>query len=145
MNRNWSEAMGCEGSSVRRWASAMFAAVAIGVAVAPASAADVSSLELKAAQNPNPAIYGASATYTVTLKNTSNKTVNNAGITVTAPAGSMFVAPGPTCALSTGLLCTTPAGTATSFAASGYQLPANSSLTITVGYYMPAAASPAAS
>jgi uncharacterized repeat protein (TIGR01451 family) len=145
MKRNLSEAVVRRVSVAWRWASALFAAVAMTVGVAPAHAADASFLVLNVTQSPNPAIYGASATYAVTLKNTSNKTVNNAGVTVTAPAGSMFVAPGPSCALSTALPCATPSGSPTSFAASGYQLPSKGSLTITVGYYMPAAASPPAS
>jgi uncharacterized repeat protein (TIGR01451 family) len=144
MKLNWSQAFVRCGSAARRLGGASFAALTIAVAGAPALAADVNTLDLKIAQSPNPAIYGGSATYTVTLKNQSNKTVNNAAITVTAPSGAMFVAPGPACALSTGLPCATPSGAATSFAASGYQLPANATLTITVGYYMPAAASPPA-
>jgi len=146
MNRNWSEASGCHGSSVWRWAGAAFAAVALTAGVVPAFAADVNTLDLKITQNPNPAVYGTGATYTVTLKNTSNKTVNNAGITVTAPAGTgSFDAASPSCALSTLLPCAAPAHDGAVFTATGYQLPANGTLTITVGYYMPAADAPAAS
>jgi hypothetical protein len=146
MNRNWSEASGCHGSSVWRWAGAAFAAVALTAGVVPAFAADVNTLDLKITQNPNPAVYGTGATYTVTLKNTSNKTVNNAGITVTAPAGTgSFDAASPSCALSTLLPCAAPARDGAVFTVAGYQLPANGTLTIAVGYYMPAAGSPPAS
>ena len=104
----------------------------------------MNALDLKITQNPNPAVYGTAATYTVTLKNTSNKTVNNAGITVTAPAGTgSFDAASPSCALSTLLPCAAPAHDGAAFTATGYQLPANGTLTITVGYYMPAADAPA--
>lgn len=144
MKRNLSKAFAQKASSAWRWAGGLLAVTAMAVGVAPVSAADVSTLDIKIVQGPNPATFGASATFTVTLKNQSNKTVNNASITVNAPVGSMFVAPGPTCALSTGLPCATPSGVATSFVASGYQLPASAGLTITVGYYMPAAASPPA-
>jgi len=146
MNRNWSEALVRQGSSVWRWAGAMCAAVAMSVGVAPAFAADVNALDLKITQNPNPAVYGTAATYTVVLKNTSGKTVNNAGITVTAPAGTgSFDAASPSCALSTGLPCAAPTRDSTTFLAGGYQLPAGGTLTIAVGYYMPAAGSPASS
>ena len=144
MKRNWSQASMGQRSGAYRWAGALVALFAMILGVAPVFAADVSTLDLRIVQSPNPATYSASATYTITLKNQSNKTVNNAGITVSAPAGSSFVAPGPTCALSTGLPCATPSGVPTTFAASGYQLPASATLTITVGYYMPPAASPAA-
>lgn len=148
MKRNWSEAVVRGGSAFSRWAGALFAAVAMAVGVAPAFAADVNALALTFVQSPNPAIYGTAATYTVTLKNQSNKTVNNAGITVVAPAGTLsFDAPWPSCTLSTGLPCAAPVRdvTGTVFTAYGYQLPAKGTLTIAVGYYMPAAGSPAAS
>ncbi|HEY2561694.1 MAG TPA: hypothetical protein VGI48_18435 [Caldimonas sp.] len=143
MKQDWSEALVRRGSAAWRWTGALFAAMAMAIGVGPAFAADVNALTLNIAQNPNPAIYGASATYTVTLKNQSNKTVNNAGITVTAPAGpGSFDAPSPSCVLSTGLPCAAPVRNGTTFSAAGYQLPAGATLTIWVGYYMPAAASP---
>ena len=145
MKRNCSEAVVRRVSAPWRLGGAMFAAVAMILGVAPAFAADVSTLDLSIAQSPAPATYAGSATYTVTLKNLSNKTVNNAGITVTAPAGTAsFDAPSPSCALSTGVACAAPVRNGPTFKAAGYQLPANGTLTITVGYYMPAAASPAA-
>jgi uncharacterized repeat protein (TIGR01451 family) len=136
MNRNGSEALVRQGSSVWRWAGAMFAAVAMSAAVAPAFAADVKSLDLRIVQTSGQANYGGSATYTVTLTNVSGKTVNNASIAVTAPSTGMDFFAAPTCTLSTGLPCTS-SGTATSFGAAGYQLPASASLKITVGLFMP--------
>ena len=145
MNRNWTEALVRQGSSVWRWAGATFAAVAMSVGVAPAFAADVYTLDLQTVQSPKPAVYGTPATYTVTLTNTSNKTVNNASITVVAPAGTgSFDAVWPSCTLSTGLPCAAPVrsdGTST-FKAGGYQLPAKGWLRIVVGYYMPGADKP---
>src|SRR6478609_4458886 len=146
MNRNESAGVVRQRTSAWRWAGAMFAAVAMTVGLAPAFAADVNALDLKITQNPNPAVYGTAATYTVVLKNTSGKTVNNAGITVTAPAGTgSFDAASPSCALSTGLPCAAPTRDGTAFQAGGYQLPSGGTLTIAVGYYMPAAGSPPAS
>ena len=143
MNRNGSEASVNRFSWVSRRAGALLAAIATSVAVAPALAADVNALTLNITQNPSPAVYGTAAIYTVTLKNTSNKTVNNAGITVTAPAGTTsFDAPSPSCALSTLLPCAAPAHVGTTFTAAGYQLPGGASLTIAVGYNMPPAGSP---
>jgi len=98
-------------------------------------------------QNPNPAVYGTAATYTVTLKNTSNKTVNNASITVTAPAGTgSFDVPSPSCKLPPGVTCAAPVRdpVTSTFKSAGYQIPAKGTLEIKVGYYMPAAASPPA-
>ena len=138
MKRNRSEARMGSVSAAWRWGGALFAALTMSVGLAPAFAADVNTLDLQITQSPNPAVYGGSATYSVTLKNQSNKTVNNAGIAVTAPAGTgSFDAPWPSCVLSTGLPCAAPVRTGAAFNASGYQLPANATMTITVGYYMP--------
>lgn len=145
MNQNLSEALERQGSSMWRWAGAVFAAAAMVVGVAPATAADVQTLSFGLVQNPNPANYEALAAYTVTLTNTSGKTVNNAVLTVVAPAGTLVGVPlgGITCSLSTGATCATPVNAGTTYQAGGYQLPAGGRLTMRVGYYMPPASASA--
>ena len=101
MKRNWSEALSSHGSSVVRCASAMLAAVAMSVGVAPAFAGD-SNLSLTIAQNPATAANrGGSnyATFDFVLTNNGPNTVNNILIYVdtTEGAGSPFI-PAP-CAL----------------------------------------------
>ena len=127
-------------STLSRWAGALCVAAAMGIGAGPASAGNA-TMQLSVTQSPNPATYGASASYVVTLTNISNNTINNVGLTINAPAGAATVAPGPTCVLSTALPCAV-SGPATAVGASGYQLPKNGTLTINVPYYMPAAASP---
>ena len=140
MNRK-SQALVSQGSSGWRWAGAMFAAVAMGMVVAPASAGNP-TMDLSVTPSaPNPAIYGSLATYTVKLTNTSNNTINNAGVTLQAPPGLGFVAPGPVCTVSTGALCNV-AGPVTAYTASGFQLPRNGTLTMVVTYSLFAAPPP---
>jgi uncharacterized repeat protein (TIGR01451 family) len=137
MKRNGSEAVACRGSGLWRSVAGMVAATLMAFGPGPASAANA-TMDLSFSQNPNPAVYASSASYTITLKNSSNNTINNVSLTVTAPSGASFAAPGPSCVLSTALPCSV-SGVATSFGASGYQLPSGGTLTINVAYYMPAA------
>jgi len=119
MNRNWLEALIPQGSSMRRWASAMFAAVAMLLGAAPAVAGD-SNLRLTIAQNPaTPTARGAPnyATFDLVLTNDGPNTVNNILIYVNTSegAGSPFI-PAP-CALA-------PASSATcTVSPSGVTLP----------------------
>lgn len=135
MKRNWSEALVRHGSSVWRWAGAMFAAVAMSVGVAPAFAGNA-TMALSFSQSPALATYGQPATFKVTLTNGPNNTINNVGLTVSSLGATPLA--GAVCELSTGLPCSL-SGPAT---ASGYQLPANGTLMITVSYSMPQALSP---
>jgi uncharacterized repeat protein (TIGR01451 family) len=137
MNRNWSKAFAPHGRVFWRWIAAVFVVAATSAGVAPAFAGNA-SMALSVSQSPSLAVYGGSATYTVTLTNTSNNTINNVGLAVAAPSGAVISPPTAGCVLSTGLLCTL-SGPST---ASGYQLPRNGTLTLSVSYYMPAAATP---
>jgi uncharacterized repeat protein (TIGR01451 family) len=136
MNRNWSEAFAPRGRALWQWIAAVFVA-ATSVGVAPAFAGNA-SMALSVSQSPSLAVFGGSATYTATLTNVSNNTINNVSLAIAAPTGAAISPPTAGCVLSTGLPCTL-SGPST---ASGYQLPRNGTLTLSVSYYMPAVATP---
>src|SRR4051812_16244265 len=99
MKRNLSEAVVRRVSVAWRWVGAVFAAVAMSVAVAPAFAAD-SKLSLSIVQDPGTAVNrGDPAPFKLVLTNNGPKTVNNILLYVNTGENAAATSSNPPCTL----------------------------------------------